>query len=189
LKTCYYFRMKYLFVLLIFICQNSFGQKDSAIIIVDLGWSIKMPSDYIIIDTAMRNAENKSMTWFKKPPPPPKSYHDILYVRNQSGNIFSISALDLSDDSLKGNFESFSKNDPGKSVQSNENYGGIQFNKLTTIFEIPSNAQDSKKPPIPPGVIVSPVHLENNKMIYIITLKTIYKDKVFTVSTAIQILL
>ena len=129
--------MKYFLIGLLFCFQNSFGQADSTINIVELGWTIQMPSYLKVIDTATLGAENRSIhkTWIKKPPEDSnRSFNkSLLVVRDSSRNtMFSISYVDSLHDPLNGEFpeDAYSGIVTLKKTMSTVTYSGVKFVKL-----------------------------------------------------------
>lgn len=154
--------MKYLFIAILFCFQTSFGQSDSTVHIEEFGWTIKLPQDYKVIDTATLNAESRSresrIHWIKKPPATDTNYNRLLiWARDSRGNVFSISCIDSVHETIDPNFSKNALLPYGKAEISVEIYDGVKFNKLQ-------------------------MKMNTNPSYVNATLKTLYGGKVFTIN-------
>jgi hypothetical protein len=129
--------MKYFLIVLLFCFQKSFGQADSIINIKELGWTIQLPSDLKVIDTATLGAENRSLhkIWIKKPPVDSnRNYNRPLLIARDSSRqtMFSIYYVDSLHDPLNGQFpdDAYSGLSTLKKTMSTIVYDGVKFVKL-----------------------------------------------------------
>lgn len=129
--------MKYFLIALLFCFQNSFGQADTTINIQELGWTILLPSELKVIDTATLGAESRSLhkTWIKKPPADSnRSFNKSILVARDSSRqtMFSISYIDSIHDPLNGEFpeDAYSGIVTLKKTMSTITYNGVNFVKL-----------------------------------------------------------
>ena len=129
-----FWRMKYSLIALLFCSQSSYSQTDSIINITELGWTIKLPSDFKVIDTATLGAESRSLKkiWVKKPVD--SNYNRQVLTARDSGrnSTFSIYYVDSLHDPLNGEFpeDAYSGIITLKKTMSTTVYDGVKFNKL-----------------------------------------------------------
>jgi hypothetical protein len=129
--------MKYFLIALIFCFQNSFGQTDSTIKIKELGWTIQLPPDLKVIDTATLGTENRNLhkTWIKKPPVDSNSnYNRPVFLARDSSRytLFSIYYVDSLHDPLNGEFPEYAYSGviTIRKKMSTVAYNGVKFEKL-----------------------------------------------------------
>jgi hypothetical protein len=96
--------MKCALFALLFCCQTAFSQSQSGTTttyVKELGWTIKLPPGFKVIDTATLNAESRALEseihWIKKPNPADTNYsHLVLWARDNDKNSFIITCIDSS---------------------------------------------------------------------------------------------
>jgi hypothetical protein len=161
--------MKYILVALVFCFQYSFGQTDTTINIKELGWTIQLPSDLKIIDTATLGAErrNEHITWIKKPPVDSnRSHTKLIFTARDSSlqTLFFITYIDAKYDPLNGKFP-------------DDTYSNL----IITLRKKPSTV-------VYDGVKFLELQLDGHPFTgppYVaVTLKTKYQGKIFTIDYA-----
>jgi hypothetical protein len=164
-----YLKIKYFLIAILFCFQNSFGQTDSAVDIKELGWTIQLPPELKVIDTATLGAErrNEHITWIRKPPVDSNKLHTkLIFTARDSSlqTIFFITYIDAKYDPLNGKFPD-----------------NTYTNFIITLRKKPSTVVYS-------GVKFLELQLDGhplNALPYVaVTLKTKYQGKIFTIDYA-----
>ena len=151
--------MKYFLIAFLFCFQASFGQTDSIVYIKEFGWTITLPPNFKVIDTATLNEESRKMNihWIKKPTG--ENYHKlVLYIRKDIDHTFSINSIDSIHEALDSNFSKYNISKNGKATTSTEIYGGVKFYKFK-----------------------EEMHPTPNWSYVLVVLRTPYNEKIFTI--------
>lgn len=125
--------MKYILIAFLFCFHTSFGQTDSTVYVKEFGWTIKLPPNFKVIDTATLYAESRKresvINWIKKPKD--TNYNkQVLYIRKDLDHVFSIRSIDSIHEELDSNYSKFSISKLGKAKISTIIYGGVKFFKF-----------------------------------------------------------
>lgn len=127
--------MRYAFLALLLCFQCAFGQLDSTAYVKELAWTIKLPPDFKVIDTATLNAESRArereIHWIKKPKGP-NYHHVVFWARDNDGEVISVDCIDSVHDILGLNFPDRKFPNSGESNETEVIYDGVKFHKLRT---------------------------------------------------------